>query len=218
MGADAELEAYALDREKMVADQLRARGIRDVRVLAAMGRVPRHEFVCPEWRNQSYEDHPLPIGKNQTISQPYIVAVMLEHLAVEADETVLEIGTGSGYLSALLGELAARVITIERHTALANAAAEVLRRFGYSNVEVVVRDGSEGMPERAPFDRIIVSAASHSLPPALLKQLAEGGRMVVPVGAEQSQELQLIVKNQGTITVTHLEGCRFVPLVTGNTD
>jgi protein-L-isoaspartate(D-aspartate) O-methyltransferase len=213
MGADSEAEAYLPERERMVASQLRARGIRDERVLAAMARVPRHEFVPSEFRLQAYEDHPLPIGQDQTISQPYMVALMLEYLAVEPENTVLEIGTGSGYQSALLAELAKRVYTIERHLALANFAARDLMRLGYSNVTVLVRDGSHGLPEHAPYERIIVSAAAPRVPPALLAQLSEGGRMILPVGSEHVQELQLIRKKNGVPLATSLEGCRFVPLI-----
>jgi protein-L-isoaspartate(D-aspartate) O-methyltransferase len=192
---------------------LRARGIRDERVLAAMARVPRHEFVPSEFRLQAYEDHPLPIGQDQTISQPYMVALMLEYLAVEPENTVLEIGTGSGYQSALLAELAKRVYTIERHLALANFAARDLMRLGYSNVTVLVRDGSLGLPEHAPYERIIVAAAAPRVPPALLAQLSDGGRMILPVGSEHVQELQLIRKKNGVPLATSLEGCRFVPLI-----
>jgi protein-L-isoaspartate(D-aspartate) O-methyltransferase len=213
MGADSEAEAYLPERERMVASQLRARGIRDERVLAAMARVPRHEFVPSEFRLQAYEDHPLPIGQDQTISQPYMVALMLEYLAVEPENTVLEIGTGSGYQSALLAELAKRVYTIERHLALANFAARDLMRLGYSNVTVLVRDGSHGLPEHAPYERIIVAAAAPRVPPALLAQLSDGGRMILPVGSEHVQELQLIRKKNGVPLATSLEGCRFVPLI-----
>jgi protein-L-isoaspartate(D-aspartate) O-methyltransferase len=216
MCADSEAEAYIPERERMVATQLRARGIRDERVLAAMTRVPRHEFVPSEFRLQAYEDHPLPIGQDQTISQPYMVALMLEYLAVEPENTVLEIGTGSGYQSALLAELAKRVYTIERHPALANFAAADLIRLGYSNVTVLVRDGSHGLPEHAPYERIIVSAAAPRVPPALLAQLSEGGRLILPVGSEHAQELQLIRKKNGVPFATSLEGCRFVPLIVDN--
>lgn len=216
MCADSEAEAYLPDRERMVASQLRARGIRDERVLTAMARVPRHEFVPSEFRLQAYEDHPLPIGQDQTISQPYMVALMLEYLAVEPENTVLEIGTGSGYQSALLAELAKHVYTIERHPALANFAARDLTRLGYSNVTVLVRDGSHGLPEHAPYERIIVSAAAPRVPPALLAQLSEGGRMILPVGSEHAQELQLIRKKNGVALATSLEGCRFVPLIVDN--
>jgi protein-L-isoaspartate(D-aspartate) O-methyltransferase len=145
-----------------------------------------------------------------------MVALMLEYLAVEPENTVLEIGTGSGYQSALLAELAKRVYTIERHPALANFAAADLIRLGYSNVTVLVRDGSHGLPEHAPYERIIVSAAAPRVPPALLAQLSEGGRLILPVGSEHAQELQLIRKKNGVPFATSLEGCRFVPLIVDN--
>jgi protein-L-isoaspartate(D-aspartate) O-methyltransferase len=215
MHAEFEPDSSAHDREQMVLSQLRARGIRDERVLAAMARVPRHEFVPADVRSQAYQDHPLPIGEEQTISQPYIVALMLEYLAVEPENVVLEIGTGSGYQTALLAELAARVYSIERHRPLANSASAILVRLGYWNVTVLVGDGTRGLPEHAPYDRIIVSAAAHAIPSSLLAQLSEGGRMIVPVGSEHSQELQLIRKKNGAAVVTSLEGCRFVPLIAG---
>ncbi len=218
MRPNPEPDDCAQARERMVETQLRARGIHDERVLAAMAQVPRHEFVSPEFRSQAYEDHPLPIGQEQTISQPYIVALMLEYLALEPHHLVLEIGTGSGYVSALLADMAARVYTIERHSTLASSAASRLLRLGYSNVSVLVRDGSEGLPEHAPYDRIIVSAAAHAIPPALLAQLRDDGRMILPVGAEYAQELQLVRKHKGAAEVSRLEGCRFVPLVEGATE
>ncbi len=215
MDSVAQPDRFSREREAMVSSQLRNRGIRDERVLAEMARVPRHEFVPGDMHSQAYEDHPLPIGQEQTISQPYIVALMLEYLAIEPDSVVLEIGTGSGYQTALLAEMAARVYSIERHRALANLSSAVLGRLGYSNVTVLVGDGSRGLPEHAPYDRIIVSAAAHAIPPALLAQLREGGRMILPVGSEHAQELQLVQKKDGSAAVTSLEGCRFVPLIAG---
>jgi protein-L-isoaspartate(D-aspartate) O-methyltransferase len=208
-----------LKREEMVRKQLAERGIRDVRVLDAMCKVPRHEFVPETFRQEAYEDHPLPIGEGQTISQPYIVAAMLEHLALQAGdqtaERVLEVGTGSGYVTALLSLLCAEVYSVERHVQLAISAESTLQRLGYRNVKIRVGDGSRGWPEYAPFDAILVSAATPEMPPALFTQLREGGRMVVPVGPSSSQELQLIHKIGGEPTVNILEGCRFVPLVEG---
>ncbi|MBV8893134.1 MAG: protein-L-isoaspartate(D-aspartate) O-methyltransferase [Acidobacteria bacterium] len=218
MSDDQESESFAQERERMVLAQLLARGIRDEYVLSAMARVPRHEFVPPDLRSQAYEDHPLPIGREQTISQPYIVALMLEYLAIRPADSVLEVGTGSGYQSALLGELAGRVYTIERHEALADSARLVLARLGFANVSVLVGDGSRGLPEQAPYDRIIVSAATSTIPPSLLAQLSEGGRMILPVGREHAQELQLVCKMSGVPLITALEGCRFVPLVAGTTE
>jgi protein-L-isoaspartate(D-aspartate) O-methyltransferase len=202
----------------MVRAQLAERGIRDVRVLEAMSKVPRHEFVPEPLRQDAYEDYPLPIGEGQTISQPYIVAAMLQHLALQATERVLEIGTGSGYVTALLSLLCAEVYSVERHAQLAASAESTLQRLGYRNVKIRVGDGSQGWPEYAPFDAILVSAATPEIPPALFAQLREGGRMIVPVGPPSSQELQLILKVDGEPEVTVLEGCRFVPLVEGAVD
>lgn len=197
----------------MVEAQLRGRGIGDSRVLDAMARVPRHEFTPEPYREQAYEDHPLPIGEGQTISQPYIVAVMLDALAVKASENVLEIGTGSGYVTALLAELAAQVVSVERHASLADAARQLLSAMGYRNVSVMIGDGSNGFAQGAPYDKIIVSAAAPQLPQALVDQLAEGGRMIVPVGREDSQQLQLIEMRDGQPHTVFRELCRFVPLV-----
>jgi protein-L-isoaspartate(D-aspartate) O-methyltransferase len=202
-------------RRRMVESQLRLRGISDQRVLDAMLRVPRHEFV-PEnsWR-EAYDDHPLPIGESQTISQPYIVAIMLESLAIHPSDNVLEVGTGSGYATALLAELAAQVISIERHEALAEQARRALDRLGYRNVRVFAGDGSKGFPEASPYNAVLVSAAAYELPRALVEQLAEGGRMIIPVGPGDSQQLQLIRKENGQPHTSLRELCRFVPLVQG---
>lgn len=197
----------------MVEVQLRARGIRDERVLDAMRRVPRHEFVSPHYQGEAYGDHPLPIGEGQTISQPYIVALMLEALALAPEHRVLEIGTGSGYQAVLLAELAAQVFSIERHAKLARQARQTLQRLGYRNVMLIVGDGTQGLPAAAPFDGIIVSAAAPRLPQPLFAQLKEGGRLVVPVGSPISQDLQLIQKLNGRPVISILEACRFVPLV-----
>src|SRR5579872_980861 len=200
-------------RESMVSSQLRARGIVDPRVLDAMLLVPRHEFVAESYRDASYEDHPLPIGEGQTISQPYVVAVMLELLQLTGNEKALEIGTGSGYVTALLSQLAAQVFSIERHADLAANAAETLARLGYTNVQVLTGDGSLGSPAEAPFDVILVSAAASSIPSPLLEQLRDGGRMVIPVGSFEAQVLQFIRKIDGQPRITLLEPVRFVPLV-----
>jgi len=199
----------------MVEFQLRSRRIRDERVLDAMSRVPRHRFVEQGYQSQAYEDHPLPIGFGQTISQPYIVALMLEALAIQPTDIVLEIGTGSGYLTAVLALLAVQVYSIERHAGLALAAEHTLKRLGYSNVTIRVGDGSRGMPDAAPFDDIIVSAAAPQLPSSLLQQLREGGRMIIPVGPAYEQQLQLVRNQEGRTQVLSLEGCRFVPLIGG---
>ena len=212
-------DSLQLQRERMVRTQLAERGIRDVRVLDAMRDVPRHEFVPEPLRQEAYEDHPLPIGEGQTISQPYIVAAMLEHLGLQAGGQaagrVLEVGTGSGYVTALLSLLCAEVYSVERHAQLAASAESTLHRLGYRNVKIRVGDGSQGWAEYAPFDAILVSAATPEMPPALFAQLRDGGRIVVPIGPASSQELQLIRKVGGEPEVRVLEGCRFVPLVEG---
>lgn len=197
----------------MVRTQLADRGIRDVRVLDAMRDVPRHEFVTESLQQDAYDDHPLPIGSDQTISQPYIVALMLQHLALQPADRILEVGTGSGYVTALLSKLCAAVYSVERHAELAFSAERRLARLGYPNVKIRVGDGSRGWPEYAPYDAILVSAAASEVPPLLFDQLREGGRMMVPVGPAFSQELQLIRKVGGQAETQSLEGCRFVPLV-----
>ena len=202
----------------MVRRQIAERGIRDERVLDAMRTVARHEFVPESFRQDAYEDHPLPIGEGQTISQPYIVAAMLEYLALQATDRVLEIGTGSGYVTALLSLLSAEVYSVERHAALAALAESTLRRLEYRNVKIRVGDGRQGWEEYAPFDAILVSAATLEVPPALFAQLREGGRMMAPIGPPSSQELELIRKVSGQPEFRILEGCRFVPLVDGTVD
>lgn len=209
------LQSFQAQREQMVRSQLAERGIGDLRVLEAMRSVPRHEFVPEEFRSRAYEDHPLPIGEGQTISQPYIVAAMLERLALRENDCVLEVGTGSGYVTALLSVLCAQVFSVERYASLAASARAALLRLGYNNVAIHVGDGTLGWSEVAPFDAILVSAATPEVPPALFEQLREGGRMILPVGPAFSQELQLIRKVGGRAKVTVLEGCRFVPLVSG---
>jgi protein-L-isoaspartate(D-aspartate) O-methyltransferase len=202
-------------RDGMVDSQLRARGISDLRVLDAMARVPRHDFAPERYRTQAYEDHPLPIGEEQTLSQPYIVALMLETLALSPTDRVLEVGTGSGYVTALLCEMTAQVISMERHAALANSARTVLATMGYRNARIVTGDGSRGFAEAAPYNAILVSAAAPELPRELVSQLAEGGRMIVPVGQTDAQQLQFIQMTDGKPGITLRELCRFVPLVAG---
>jgi protein-L-isoaspartate(D-aspartate) O-methyltransferase len=197
----------------MVQTQLRDRGIRDERVLAAMLRVPREEFVAPQFRGQAYDDAPLPIAEGQTISQPFIVALMLEALALRPEYTVLEIGTGSGYQTALLAELAAHVFTVERHAALAHDAKEMLTQLGYSNVAVLLGDGTQGLAAHAPYDAIVVSAGAPQIPPRLLSQLRDEGRMVIPVGSRGAQDLLLIENANGVPSISTISGCRFVPLI-----
>jgi protein-L-isoaspartate(D-aspartate) O-methyltransferase len=200
-------------RHLMVDSQLRARGISDPRVLDAMLRVLRHLFVPEAFWAEAYEDHPLPIGDGQTISQPYVVGLMLESLQLTPSDKVLEVGTGSGYVTALLAELAAQVFSIERHPALADSAREVLAALGYTNVQVLTGDGTLGLPAVAPFDAILVSAAAPDLPPALLAQLSDAGRMIVPVGSSDSQQLQFVRMVNGRPIVSLRELVRFVPLV-----
>jgi protein-L-isoaspartate(D-aspartate) O-methyltransferase len=211
----SEDDNFAAERFQMVRTQLADRGIADVRVLEAMRAVPRHEFIPDPLRDRAYEDHPLPIGCEQTISQPYIVAIMLQHLALQPGDRVLEVGTGSGYVTALLSTLCAEVYSVERHAELALSAEERLRRLGYANVKIRVGDGSQGWAEYAPYDAVLVSAAAREVPATLFAQLSEGGRMIVPVGPAFSQDLQLVRKVNGKPEVVVLEGCRFVPLVEG---
>jgi protein-L-isoaspartate(D-aspartate) O-methyltransferase len=206
-------EVFTALRQRMVSSQLRGRGIGDLRVLDAMARVPRHEFISERDRQQAYEDYPLPIGEEQTISQPFMVALMLELLGLRPDDKVLEIGTGSGYVTALLAELTAQVVSIERHASLAERARGVLERFGYRNVVVIVGDGSQGYDPAAPYNAILVSAAAAAVPLPLSTQLAEGGRMIIPVGPAEAQQLQLIRRENGRIRTTLREACRFVPLI-----
>jgi len=207
------VDVYSALRRRMVESQLAARGIADQRVLDAMLRVPRHEFAPERYREQAYEDHPLPIAEGQTISQPYIVASMLQALHLSPQDKVLEVGTGSGYLTALLAELAPEVVSIERHASLAEHASELLAGLGYTNVRIIVADGSRGFAELAPYDAIIVSAAAPELPPALVGQLAGSGRMIIPVGSDDAQQLQLIRMVNGQPEIVSRELCRFVPLV-----
>ncbi len=206
-------DALNTRRFAMVMVQLRDRGIRDERVLQAMKRVPRHEFVPQDRVADAYADFPLPIGEGQTISQPYIVAAMLEALALREQDSVLEIGAGSGYQTAILCELCRNVCSVERYPSLSEQAVKALKRLGYTNFELRTGDGSAGWPEAAPFDGIVVSAAVPRVPVTLFEQLREGGRLILPVGSQISQELQLIRKQSGVAMLTHLDGCRFVPLV-----
>jgi protein-L-isoaspartate(D-aspartate) O-methyltransferase len=200
-------------RARMVEEQLRARGIREPRLLAAMGKVPREEFVAHEDMANAYGDYPLPIGAGQTVSQPYIVAAMVAALELRPTDRVLEVGTGTGYEAAILGELAAEVWTIERHAELAMKAREILARLGCVNVHVVVGDGSVGLPPHAPFDKILVAAAAPKIPDSLVAQLADGGRLVVPVGSRFEQQVQVVRKVGPETFVALHDLCRFVPLV-----
>lgn len=215
MNSRVEPDVYSALRQQMVNSQLRDRGIRDERVLAAMARVPRHEFTVGPFREQAYEDHPLPIGEEQTISQPYIVALMLQALRISPSDKVLEIGTGSGYVTALLSELTKQVYSIERHASLAQQARDILRNLGYTEARIVIGDGNRGLSEAAPYDVIIVSAAAPALPQELLAQLADGGRMIIPVGTDDAQQLQSIERYGSEVLISPREMCRFVPLVSG---
>jgi len=208
-----DIDELAAARAAMVEKQLAGRGIRDERVLDAMRRVPRDEFVPAAVREHAYEDRALAIGGGQTISQPYIVALMTEALAVGADDRVLDVGTGSGYQAAIFGELASEVITIERRADLAQEARERLRARGYANVTVVVGDGSLGYQEGAPYDAMLVGAAAPRVPDALLAQLAEGGRLVIPVGPLGHQVLTLVRRSGGAFHEAARDGCVFVPLI-----
>jgi protein-L-isoaspartate(D-aspartate) O-methyltransferase len=207
-------QPFAAERFSMVESQLRQRGIRDERLLAAMSRVPRHEFVSQQNWNEAYSDHPVPIAEKQTTSQPYMIAAMVQAAQIKAEDRVLEIGAGSGYQTAVLAEMASQVFAVERYASLAEAAQKTLDRLGYRNAKIVTGDGSLGLPEAAPFDAIIVSAAAPRIPQALIDQLAICGRLLIPVGEADQQVLQLVQRNaDGTTTVRTLEGCRFVPLV-----
>ena len=200
-------------RLEMVETQIRRRHITDSRVLGCLERVPRHEFVPAEFRARAYEDAPLPIGEGQTISQPYIVAAMTAALRLQGDERVLEIGTGFGYQAAVLACLAREVFTVEFRAELATEAAERLARLDYKNVHMHCGDGTLGLPEFAPYDAILVAAAAPAVPGPLLAQLAEGGRMIVPVGDVENQDLRLIERSHDTFRTIMLEPCRFVPLL-----
>ena len=207
-------ENYFVLRQKMVQEQIRSRGISDERVIKALLKVPRHEFVPYRYKYRAYGDYPLPIAKDQTISQPYIVALMTELLNLNGDEKVLEIGTGSGYQAAVLAELAGEVYSIEIIKEMAESAQKLLEKLGYSKIRVKHGDGYKGWPEHAPYDAIIVTAAPAAIPVPLSEQLKEGGRMVIPVGGRY-QELKLVRKINGKIKVENIISVRFVPMVHG---
>ncbi len=201
-------------RLAMVRRQIESRGIRDPRVLTAMRKVPRHRFVSRTLAGDAYKDHPLPIAAGQTISQPYIVALMAEAAAIGPDDRVLEVGTGSGYGAAVLAELGASVITVERHRKLADAAARVLSEMEYANATVVCADGSQGHPPGAPYNAVVVTAAASDIPPALVDQLTDDGRLVIPVGPPSfSQDLTLVSRVGDETTSKRFCPVRFVPLI-----
>ncbi len=202
-----------MQRERMVQDQLQARGINDPRVLAAFRKVPRHHFVPTELHHEAYADRPLPIGSGQTISQPYMVALMVTCLRLQGHERVLEIGTGSGYQTALLAELALEVFSVERLPELLPKLQERLSRLGYLNLHLKLGNGSLGWAGGAPFDAILVSAAAPQLPQPLLAQLADPGRMVIPIGSAQAQALIAVEQRGGVVSRTEVAHCVFVPLV-----
>ena len=204
---------YERLREEMVQQQIAARGITDVNVLAAFRKVPRHLFVSEALRDQAYGDYPLPIGEQQTISQPYIVAEMTQALELKKDDRVLEIGTGSGYQAAILAEIVYRVYTIERIRTLYVQTRKLLDRLQYHSIVMRCSDGTSGWQDEGPFDAIIVTAGAPEVPEKMLDQLVEGGRMVVPVGNQHSQELIKLTKNKSGIQKSNLGGCRFVKLI-----
>lgn len=206
-------DEFTAIRNRMVDTQIKMRGVDDPRVLAAMRRVPRHLFVPQPLWDQAYNDYPLPIGEDQTISQPYIVALMTEALELQAGDRVLEIGTGSGYQAAVLAELAAKVYSIDRLASLAEKARQVLAELGYTNFQLRVGDGTQGWPEEAPFDAILVTAGAPQVPRPLVEQLALGGRLVVPVGDRFSQTLTRVRLTRDGVKFDYLGGCRFVRLI-----
>jgi len=210
---DPKNDPFREEREAMVRYQIEARGIKDPRVLEAMRKVPRHLFVPLEYRDFSYEDRPLPIGEGQTISQPYIIALMTQALDLKGEEKVLEIGTGSGYQAAILGELAKEVFSIELEKSLAERAKKLLEQLGYDNIRVIVGDGFFGLPEEAPFDRIIITCAAPRIPEPLIDQLKDGGRMVLPLGEMPYHQDLILVKKKGKeLEVEDLGGVVFVPM------
>jgi protein-L-isoaspartate(D-aspartate) O-methyltransferase len=207
------VQDFKKERLAMVEEQLRRRGIHDQRLLAVMANIPRHSFVSSDYQLAAYEDRPLPIGEGQTISQPYMVAVMTQSLELKGDERVLEIGTGSGYQTAILVELAKTIFTIERIQELLLRAQKILQELGYENIFFLTGDGTKGWPEKAPFDGIIVTAGAPEIPQTLTSQLAEGGRLVIPVGPRYTQTLYKVTRKRNQFTEEDLTGCVFVPLV-----
>jgi len=206
-------ENFHKERLAMVEEQLRRRGISDLRVLEAMAKVPRHLFVSGSYQSAAYDDRPLPIGEGQTISQPYMVAVMTQSLELKGEERVLEIGTGSGYQTAILAELSRRVYTIERIPGLIEKARKVLEELGYTTISYRTGDGSKGWPEEAPFDGIMVTAGAPDTPQTLKSQLSQGGRLVIPTGPRYTQTLYRVTRKGDHFIEEDITGCVFVPLV-----
>ncbi|MGB3225497.1 MAG: protein-L-isoaspartate(D-aspartate) O-methyltransferase [Desulforhopalus sp.] len=207
------MDSYGTVRERMVQDQLRSRDITDERILSVMSEVPRHYFVDDAMHGRSYGDHPLPIGAGQTISQPYIVAYMTQALQLAGDESVLEIGTGSGYQAAVLSRLCRQVYTVERINSLLAGARKIFDKLRYYNIRSKLDDGTVGWPENGPYDAIIVTAGGPGIPEPLIEQLADPGRLIIPVGSQYVQDLQLLEKKEGQVEVTTLTSVRFVDLV-----
>ncbi len=200
-------------QEEMVTEQIIRRGVVTPRVIEAFRKVPRHLFVPEEFLSHSYNDHPLPIGEGQTISQPYIVALMTDLLGLSGEEKVLEIGTGSGYQAAILAELGREIYTVERHKLLAERAERVLKELNYQNVKVLVGDGTKGWKEFSPYQRIMITASAPDVPQPLFEQLDEMGKLVIPIGGRWSQDLTLFEKRKGKMTRKYICGCVFVPLI-----
>jgi protein-L-isoaspartate(D-aspartate) O-methyltransferase len=205
--------SFETERRLMVEHQLRSRGIKDERVLAAMEKVQRHLFVDESMLDRAYDDCALPIGENQTISQPYMVALMTEQLELKGGEKILEVGTGSGYQGAVLSLLASEVFTIERVRPLAQKARDLFKKMNYTNIEVITGDGTRGLPEHAPFDGIIVTAAAPKVPDTFIEQLKINGRLVIPVGSRYSQMLYKVLNTSSGISTSITTACVFVPLI-----
>ncbi len=210
---EPDIQAYAGQRRKMVEEQILGRGIKDLSVMEALSRVPRHLFVNSSLQHRAYGDCPLPIGENQTISQPYIVALMTQVLDLKGKERVLEIGTGSGYQTAVLAELASQIFTIERVKPLVKKTKELLEGLKYKNIVFKTFDGTYGWRDQSPFDAILISAATPSIPKSLIEQLADKGRLVAPVGERESQDLVVLNKNGNRVMERKIGSCKFVPLI-----
>ena len=210
---EPDIQAYAGQRRKMVEEQILGRGIKDLSVMEVLSRVPRHLFVNSSLQHRAYGDCPLPIGENQTISQPYIVALMTQALDLKGKERVLEIGTGSGYQTAILAELASQVFTIERVKPLVKKTKELLEGLKYKNIVFKTFDGTYGWRDQSPFDAILISAATPSIPKSLIEQLADKGRLVAPVGERESQDLVVLNKNGNRVMERKIGSCKFVPLI-----